>query len=212
MLFDTLWTILLGVIGGMVSSMIVSRVFFIHNEYHTQNKFTDEIIRKVGFILAFLQSLKAMLELSYDQDIEIKREMKEKRYKCEMDYYVAHADKDWVSKDDVLMLFHKEIDKAAKSISDDLSKCHIEDSQLNELIRDIGHFVREVSAIKEYTFSQINMFMKKGNNIIEKYDACLNMSGKRLFKMVESDKTMIALFIAIALLVAGTIASFVFGV
>ena len=33
MAFDVLWTILLGVIGGIVSSLIVSRVFLIQGEY-----------------------------------------------------------------------------------------------------------------------------------------------------------------------------------
>ncbi|MBR4090799.1 MAG: hypothetical protein IKK28_08015 [Mogibacterium sp.] len=212
MLFNTLWTILLGVIGGIVSSMIVSRVFFIHNEYQTQIKFIDGIIRKVGYLTAFLQSAKAIFEVSYDQDIAIKQEMKEKGYKCEMEYYAAHADKDWISKDDVLMAFHKEIGKTAKSIKDDLSKSHIEDTQLNDLMKDIMHFINEVSAIKEFTFSQINMFMKREQNIIDKYDACLNVSSKKMFGMVVSDKVMIALFIMVALIVVGAIAAFIMGI
>lgn len=212
MLFNTLWTILLGVIGGIVSSMIVSRVFFIHNEYQTQIKFIDGIIRKVGYLTAFLQSAKAIFEVSYDQDIAIKQEMKEKGYKCEMEYYAAHADKDWISKDDVLMAFHKEIGKTAKSIKDDISKSYIEDTQLNDLMKEIMHFINEVSAIKEFTFSQINMFMKREQNIIDKYDACLNVSSKKMFGMVVSDKVMIALFIMVALIVVGAIAAFIMGI
>ena len=53
MVFNTLWTILLGVIGGIVSSLIVSRVFFIQNEFQSQIRFIDRLIRKVESVAAF---------------------------------------------------------------------------------------------------------------------------------------------------------------
>ena len=38
-MFDVLWTILLGIVGGVISSVIVSRVFMIQGEYQQQVKF-----------------------------------------------------------------------------------------------------------------------------------------------------------------------------
>ena len=75
MVFNVLLTILLGVIGGIVSSLIVSRVFLIQGEYQQQLTFVAHIFRRIYYISAFLQSDKAIFEVSYDQDIEMKREM-----------------------------------------------------------------------------------------------------------------------------------------
>lgn len=46
MIFNVLWTILLGVIGGIVSSLIVSRVFVIQGEYQQQLTFVAHILKK----------------------------------------------------------------------------------------------------------------------------------------------------------------------
>lgn len=57
MVFNVMWTILLGVLGGIISSLIVSRVFFIQDEYQEQIKFVGRIIRKLGYIMGFLSAL-----------------------------------------------------------------------------------------------------------------------------------------------------------
>ena len=80
MIFNTLWTILLGVIGGIISSLIVSRVFLIQSEYQDQVRFVDRIIRKVGYISGFLHSAEAILKVSYDHNIQMEKEIKEKGY------------------------------------------------------------------------------------------------------------------------------------
>ena len=73
MIFNTLWTILLGVIGGIISSLIVSRVFLIQSEYQDQVRFVDRIIRKVGYISGFLHSAEAILKVSYNHNSHIEK-------------------------------------------------------------------------------------------------------------------------------------------
>ena len=80
-MFDVLWTILLGIVGGVISSVIVSRVFMIQGEYQQQVKFIENIIRKLGMIAGYLSACRAVFEVSYDQDMRIENEMKEKGYK-----------------------------------------------------------------------------------------------------------------------------------
>ena len=178
MIFNTLWTILLGVIGGIISSLIVSRVFLIQSEYQDQVRFVDRIIRKVGYISGFLHSAEAILKVSYDHNTQMEKEIKEKGYDSEKEYYAAHTDEDWISKKDVLDVFHQEIAKTTKSIHEDLSDNLVKDTQLNALIRDIVSYVHDVSSIKEYTFSQISQLMKKEQDLLKQYDMCIHMSGK----------------------------------
>ena len=212
MIFNTLWTILLGVIGGIVSSLIVSKVFLIQSEYQIQLKFVDSIIRKLSYISAYLRSAKAIFELSYDQNVQVQKEMKEKGYRCEMEYYAANEDEDWISKNDVLAVFRKEIDKTLKSMQDDLANTPVEDAQLSKLLMDIMAFAHEISSVKEFTFSQISKFEKSRQKILEQYDACLHMSWRKMAKLVVKDKIMIALFILVGLLIVGTILAFYAGV
>ena len=212
MIFNTLWTILLGVIGGIISSLIVSRVFLIQSEYQDQVRFVDRIIRKVGYISGFLHSAEAILKVSYDHNIQMEKEIKEKGYDSEKEYYAAHTDEDWISKKDVLDVFHQEIAKTTKSIHEDLSDNLVKDTQLNALIRDIVSYVHDVSSIKEYTFSQISQLMKKEQDLLKQYDMCIHMSGKKLVGLVAKDKIMILLFVIVGILVVGTIFAFSLGV
>ena len=140
MVFNVLLTILLGVIGGIVSSLIVSRVFLIQGEYQQQLTFVTHIFRRLNYISAFLQSAKSIFEVSYDQDIEMKREMQEKGYKTEMEYYAAHRDKDWIKKSDVLDLFKKEIVNTAKTINSEIADAHVVDVKMLELLSRNGRY------------------------------------------------------------------------
>ena len=180
MVFNVLLTILLGVIGGIVSSLIVSRVFLIQGEYQQQLTFVAHVFRRINYISAFLQSAKAIFEVSYDQDIEMKREMQEKGYKTEMEYYAAHRDKDWIKKSDVLDLFKKEIVNTAKTINSEIAE-------------------------KELSFKSIEGFTKTEKSLHERYDECVKVSGKTLRRLIAKDKLMIILFSLVALLLGGTI-------
>ncbi len=208
MVFNTLWTILLGVIGGIVSSLIVSKVFLIQSEYQIQVKYVDSIIRKIGYISAFLQFKKYILEVSYNHDVEIIKEMQEKGYHSEAEYYAAHADMNWISEDAVQKIIREEIGKVAKSIQDDFANNPVDDPQLIILIRDIITYIHDVSSVKELTFSHISQLKEKEKTLLNKYDSCLKMSWKKLMKLVAKDKMMIVLFIIVALLIVGTIVAF----
>ena len=114
-MFNVLWNILLGIVGGIISSVIVSRVFFIQGEYQQQTKFVDGIIRKLATIRAYLSVCKSVFEVSYDEDIRIEKEMKDKGYRCEMEYYAAHKDKNWISFKDLLDKFKSTLLKVVET-------------------------------------------------------------------------------------------------
>ena len=207
MIFNVLWTILLGVIGGIVSSLIVSRVFLLQSKYQEQLSFVSHIFRRIHYISAFLQSSKAIFEVSYDEDIQMKREMREKGYKSEMEYYYAHKDKDWIKKSDVLDIFKKEISSTAKTIHSEIADSHVEDLKLTQLLKDIMEYVHEVSSTKELTFSNIRNFMTKEQSLQEQYDICVHSSGKALFGLIVRDKLMIILMTIVVFLIIAVIVS-----
>lgn len=210
-MFDFLWTILLGIIGGVISSVIVSRVFMIQGEYQQQVKFVEGITRKLGLIAGYLSACRAVFEVSYDQDIRIENEIREKGYKCEMDYYAANRDKDWISTSEILKTFKSYLLKTAETANEEILNANITDKELNRLLGDIREYLHNIESVKELNFSTINQFRKKEQKLLDEFENCKRVSGKQLVTLVLKDKVMIVLYILVGLLTAFTGLSFVFG-
>ena len=211
MVFNVLWTILIGVLGGIISSLIVSRVFFIQGEHQEKIKFVERVVRKLSSILTYLSFYKTVFQVDYDQEIQMEREKREKGYKTDEEYYAAHKEKRWISKDDLLKAVKKEIDGVQKIISSDIVNTPIKDEKLNALLGDIMSFTHKVCSEKEYTFSAIDKLMRQGQELQNRYDDFVHVSGRTLLKAVLKDKIMIVLYMVVAILIIGTIISGVYG-
>lgn len=92
-IFEILFNFLVGILGGIISSIIVSRVFFIQGEFQQQLRFVEQIVRKLGMLSGYFLAVKAVFEVDYDGELEMKQEMQQKGYKTEEEYYAAHKEK-----------------------------------------------------------------------------------------------------------------------
>ncbi len=210
-MFDVLWTILLGIIGGIISSVIVSRVFMIQGEYQQQVRFVESIMRKLGIISGYLLSCRVVFECSYDEDIRFENEKKEKGYKNEMEYYAAHKDKRWTSVTDILNKFKSEALKNTNDVKEEILNSNIQDEELSLLLKDTNEHLHKISSAKEFNFLTINQFEREEKEIFGRFDNCKRISNKKLIRLVLKDKLMIALYIFIALLILATYLTFTFG-
>ena len=189
-MFDVLWTILLGIVGGVISSVIVSRVFM---------------------IAGYLSACRAVFEVSYDQDMRIENEMKEKGYKCETEYYVANKDKDWISTSEILKTFKSYLLKTVETAKEEILNSNITDKELNGLLGDISEYLYDVESVKELNFSTINEFRKEEQKLFDKFENCKRVSGKQLISLVLKDKLMVVLYVIVGVLVISTCLAFTFG-
>lgn len=212
MIFDVLWTILLGIVGGIISSVIVSRVFLIQNEYQQQVKFVEQIIRRLGSVSTYFSAAKMVFEVSCDQDIAMQHEMQAKGFRTEDEYYAANKDKNWISKCALLATFLDEMKKSAKELINEISNFQVEDSQLTLLLKEVLEYLHKVSAIKEFTFAEINENKKSEQLLLNRFDNYRHMTSKQLIKLVLKDRLMIVLFVLMGLLIAGTIMAYLIGV
>lgn len=210
-MFEVLWTILLGIIGGIISSIIVSRVFMIQGEYRQQIKAVENIIGKLGLIAGYLEACRAVFELSYDENLRKKKEMQEKGYKSEMEYYYAHKDKDWISVSETLKVFKSHLLKSVEMIREEILDLNIEEKDLAKLIGNIMNYTNDISPAKELDFSTINQLKKKQNEILNEFESCKQFSGKQLFRLILKDKVMIILYILVGIIVVLTGLSFMLG-
>jgi len=101
-IFEMLWNLILGISGGIISSIIVSRIFLIQGDFQNQLNSFELLLRKLGYTSGMLFGIRTVQEFSYDSDIEIHKEMEKEGLSTEDEYYKAHADRNWISKDNLI--------------------------------------------------------------------------------------------------------------
>lgn len=210
--FEVLFNLLVGVLGGIISSIIVSRVFLIQGEYQQQLRFVEQIIRKLGMLFGYFQAVKAVFELDYDSELKMQQEMRQKGYKTEEEYYAANKDKDWISKSALLNTFLAEMKKITEVAEEEIYNARIVDKQLTEILAIIVEHLSEIDRIKELSFSHLHELEKKQEEITNRYEAYRRVSGKQLAKLILKDKTMIALYILVGIIIVGVIATHYIGI
>ena len=67
MLFSIGYNILLGIIGGIISSIIVSRMFLISSEFKEEMNRLRQLMYKVGYFTGALDMHKDILSVVYDE-------------------------------------------------------------------------------------------------------------------------------------------------
>jgi len=150
--------------------------------------------------------------VSYGTDVKIQKEMEQKGYKTEAEYYAAHRDKDWISKNDVLDIFLSEVKQTAVLIKNDIVGTTVDDNHLQEILINISKYVSSITALNELTFAKINELDKQFSTISNTYESYKQLSAKQLFALALKDRLMIALYILLGLLISGAIIAHILGV
>ena len=123
--FQLFWNLILGISGGIISGIIVSRIFLIQGDFQNQINSFDLLLRKLGYTSGMLFGIRTVQEFSYDSDIKMHNEMKKEGISTEEEYYKAHIDVNWISKDRLVSDLLKECKKMNTSLKDELMDLHI---------------------------------------------------------------------------------------
>ncbi len=206
--FNGLWNLLIGIIGGIISSIIVSRIFLIQNDYQEQiNKF-ETLMFKLGYTGGIFAGSKIVLEVSYDSQIDMEKEMKKEGFKTEEEYYFAHKEKDWISKEKLLNDLIKNIKKVAEQMENEMMNISISEKGLFEISKMLNDSIRKMLNVKECTFSTIREIEKVNSEINDKYKKYKKDYKKILLKLILKDKIMICLYLFILFIVTATIITY----
>lgn len=211
-LFDFSWNLLLGISGGIISSIMVSRIFLIHSNFQNQINSFDLLLRKFGYINGMLLAIRAAQEVSYDCDVEMQNEMKQKGYKTENEYYLAHPEKDWISKERLINELLTECKKMNNTLKADLMNTHFVEKGLASLLEELRDYIAVLSSTKEITFSKLSDFEKRSKSVLNHYDTYRQTTGKKLLLLVLKDKVMICLYIFVVLILLLTIIAYIMGI
>ena len=134
--------------------------------------------------------------------------MIQKGYKTKNEYYAAHPDDDWISKDNLLNDLLNEIKKIAKSTKDEFLFSNITETNLTILLSKYRDYINSVLSIKKPSFSTIHDLESQSKLITHEFEMYQKKSNKILIQMVLKDKLMIALYIFVILIMLLTIISY----
>lgn len=209
---NLLWNILLGVIGGIISSVIVSRVFLLHSELQNYFDSLESGLRKIHYLHGIIRSLKMVMQLDYDTDIDKQEQMKIHGYKSEDEYYASKKGARWVDAVELKKTLVKLANDEATKVFDELRNLNIKGKEANKVLEIYVTYVNKIKSMQEAPFSLVDETTRLYNQAIDQFDQYKSKSGNRLVKRILTDKVMIFLFVVVLLIVVGVIVSKFFGV
>lgn len=212
MLFSVLWNIILGIIGGIISSLIVSRVFLIQAEYQNQLKSIEHMLQNMEYIRGMFFGIRKVLETDYDEDARKRREIEEKKYKSEYEYYENHKECRWIDSEALLKNMLKDTQDRASKMYEEIIKIHVDVKLLVDLLQKMGTYTRKIISIKNCDFALVDELHRMSAEIVEAYDAYKRISTKHLVKVILKDKAMIVLYVILVIIIIGAVTAYLLGI
>lgn len=198
MFFNLLSTILLGVAGGIISSIIVSRVFWIMSELKEAQDILETEYGKLCFLHGSVNVIKALIEDNYDQitksynsDDEIPTHpYSQDAMRPIIDGIKNDAGKEWIN----------------------LVNLNTKEKEVTDIIDIFISYLDKLKDINIPTFEFITGAETLFDDCRNRVDCYKRQNGKRFVKRLLSDKIMIVLYVIVLLILTATILTAVYNV
>ena len=185
--------LLIGIIGGIYSSIIVSRVFLLREELEEQLNILRKKTYYFGTLTAFFDVTEMILKLQSDTSDEINEEIKQ-----DPEYLKTH---DIIRASDVIRTMKFEmLDKTVERICREDNPLVLKQKQFIELRNETEKIVRKYKDIKQFKFKTVDDSKKEIKELEQKYEVCLSKRNKYLFAKIFKDKVMIVLCVLLIVL------------
>lgn len=167
---------------------------------------------KLVYLHGIIRSLKMVMQLDYDTDIDKQEQMKIHGYKSEDEYYASKKGARWVDAVELKKTLVKLANDEATKVFDELRNLNIKGKEANKVLEIYVTYVNKIKSMQEAPFSLVDETTRLYNQAIDQFDRYKSKSGNRLVKRILTDKVMIFLFVVVLLIVVGVIVSNFFGV
>ena len=185
--------LLIGIIGGIYSSVIVSRVFLLREELEEQLNILRKKTYYFGTLTAFFDVTEMILKLQSDTSAEINEEIKR-----DAEYLKTH---DIIHASDVIRTMKYEmLDNTVEKICHEDNPLILKQKQFIELRNETEKIVRKYKDIKQFKFKIVDESKKEIKELEQKYEVCLSKRNKYLFAKIFKDKVMIVLCVLLIVL------------
>lgn len=185
--------LLIGIIGGIYSSVIVSRVLLIREKLEEQLEILKEKSYYFGTLMAFFDVVETILKLQNDTSNEIEEEIKKNPA-----YLKTH---NIISANDLIMSLKKELlDNTIDVICHKEKTLVLKEKAFIELLRETEETIMNIKEINPYKFHEIDDSKKQIMELEEKYRACVKKKGRYLLGLIAKDKFIIVLIVLLIIL------------
>ena len=180
---DYFVNLVIGIIGGIYSGVIVSRMFLIREEYQEQIEILRKSFYYLGGITAFFEVVEIILKNMLDTSVELKKNA---------DYIKNHNLKDG---DSIIEALKNEIlNKNIEKICANEFTLVLKEKELAELQHKTSETVKKFKYIEDFKFETIDNCKKEINSLKETFEQCFKRRTKTFFALVIKDKILIVLF------------------
>ena len=198
--------------SGTISSVIVSRVFLLQNELQSHFDALELGLRKIHYLHGIIHTLKIVMQLDYDTDIDKHEQMRIHGYKSEDEYYSSRKNARWIDAVELKKHLIKLANDEAQKVFDELRNLNITCKESTSLLHTYVTYVNKIQSMQEAPFSLVDEASSLYNKAIDQFDQYKKGASKRLIKKVITDRTMIVLFFIVLLVAIGFVVAKFFGI
>lgn len=206
-MFDILWNVILGIVGGIISSVIVSRVFFIHGDNQKQLEHLSTNVNKISFIHGELTAFMKLVESIHDDDVEMRN--REVPYDNASDDEILASQK---TMDDYQQRLLETLKEDVDKINIELENLFLVDIEAQEVVQHCIRFVHEIRGMNYLSFAAFDELGKQRNKINEMFREYVSNNKKRLLKQIVKDPVMVALCVIVLGIILGAVVAKAFGI
>ncbi len=207
-----IWEIMLslsvGILGGIVSGVIVSRVFNIITMINDQLREFEENYNRLWNIRGMLIGIKQVMEFTYDSEIKKEEEIKQKGYKSESEYYLAHKEARWIDADALIQNLLNECKKWGSEYDKKITEMFGVESDIQQIYKEMHQVIFKILNIKEATFDCLQQVDAEILRIKARYDDYKKRRRKVYLRKIFCDRLLIAITIVVIILFIVTVVLF----
>ena len=193
--------LLIGIISGIISGVLVSRIFLVQAEYQNQIDGFENIIKALSAARMSMEMCRSVLELKYDTNSKAKKEAKEKKYNNVEQYFINHAEEDWISASDVIKVVTGQMDDYIERIKNINVALDIKEHELQGLYNRADSVLSKIENIKDIDFAKIKDNISMIKQIESEYEKYKKRMGFKLVKMILKDKVILLILTVFVIMI-----------
>lgn len=207
MISSNLWNIFIGIFSGVISSIIVSKVFLIYGDNQKQLEILETNINKIDFIHGELSAMKKVTEVFHDQEIDMRSRANPYEGVSDEEIITSQEMTDDLQKR-ILVMLKKDIDK----INVELNHIFCVNQEAMVVIKSYSDYIRRIKKMKACTFSAYNEIDELWNRADKQFEKYARSNKKRLIKQILTDRFLIILCIIVLLIIVTTVITQILGI
>lgn len=193
---EFLTNLIIGIIGGIFSSIIVSRIFLIRQNYQDQLDILRQTFYHLGAVSTFLNVIEIILKNRHDTQVELNNNPD---YGKEHDLIDTKQTMEALKKG-ILLESVRKIEENNQIIVLKEKKLHELQMQTNEAVTKL----RELPTAN-YKFENIDSFKKEIDTLMSRFNQIFSSKSKDFFILVLKDKILIFLALVFVVLCVLTV-------